>query len=124
MVLKLLHSLLLGLCLTASAIPTRAANLLVQGGDFEAGTDGIGITPVVLLRNWPSYVAPSIDSTTAGEGSRSLKVVNGSGEDVFELRSRAFHLDKPQVAVSVSFLPGPTPWAQRWMQEFAAGRRL
>ena len=95
--------LFVGLCLWAFALPVHAANLLVEGGNFEAGFDGIGITPVVLVRNWPRYVAPSIDSTTAGEGSRSLKLVNGSGEDVFALRSRAFHLEKPQGEVSVSF---------------------
>jgi hypothetical protein len=81
----------------------HAQNLLVEGGDFEAGTNGFGITPVLLVRNWPTYVEPSIDSTTAGQGRRSLKLVNGSGEDVFEIRSRAFHIDHPQGELSVSF---------------------
>ena len=81
----------------------RADNILVEGGDFEAGLNGFGITPVLLVRNWPSYVPPSIDSTTAGQGRRSLKLVNASGEDVFEIRSRAFHIDHPQGKISISF---------------------
>lgn len=81
----------------------RADNLLLEGGDFEAGTNGLGIRPMVLVRNLSTYVAPSIDDTTAAHGQRSLKLVNGSGQDVFNMLSRAVRINNPQGPASISF---------------------
>ncbi len=101
---QIVAGLLLCLFGILPAVPAQAdgPNLLPEGSDFEAGLNGFGVTPMILLSNWKTYVAPSIDTTTAAHGRCSLKLVNGSGADVFRVSSQGIRISHPSGPITLS----------------------
>ncbi len=91
---RILLGLFLGLAtlVAPGTIRAHGRNLIPEGSDFEAGWDGWSVDPLILLPNWKTYVPPSIDCTTAAHGRCSLKLVNGSGDDVFRVSSQGIRI--------------------------------
>ncbi len=94
--------LILGLLLVNATVRAGATNLIPEGSNFEAGWDGWSVDPLILLPNWKTYVPPSIDCTTAAKGHCSLKLVNGSGDDVFRVSSQGIRIVHTSGSITLS----------------------